>query len=53
MSEAIRSIQLSSDMTGDQKRKEIDELLAARNELFEGFIKALPEDFAKEHGMIG
>ena len=51
-SEAIRRIQLDPDMSGDQKRKDIDELLAARNALFEDFLKGLPAEFRKERGIF-
>ena len=48
---AMRSIKQDKKLSPAQKRKEIDEILKARNELFESIINGLPEDFLRERGI--
>lgn len=45
-------MQSGPTITGDQKRKQIDDLRRMRNELFTGMIGSLPEAVLRQEGIL-
>lgn len=52
ITQQMRMVNADPALSGAEKREQLDELIALRNELFTGIIGSLPEDLARREGII-